>query len=90
MVVDTSINGKRVSQALDYLGRIRGFPEVIGVDNGSEFIGKMLDNRAWKHGVKLDFSRPGKPVENAFIESFNRGVRNECRNDNWFLSLNHA
>jgi putative transposase len=90
MVVDTSINGKRVSQTLDYLCWMRGLPEVITVDNGPEFTGKVLDNWAWKNGVKLDFSRPGKPVDNAFIESFNRTVRNECLNDNWFLSLSHA
>jgi len=90
MVVDTSINGKHVSQVLDYLGWMRRLPEVINVDNGPEFAGKVLDNWAWKNEVKLDFSRPGKPVDNAFIESFNRTVRNECLNDNWFLSLNHA
>ena len=90
MVVDTSINGKRVSQVLDYLGWMRGLPEVINVDNGPEFAGKVLDNWAWNNDVKLDFSRPGKPVDNAFIESFNRTVRNECLNDNWFLSLSHA
>jgi len=64
--------------------------EVINVNNGPEFTGKVLDNWEWKNGVKLDFSKPGKPVDNAFIESFNRTVRNECLNDNWFLSLNHA
>ncbi len=90
MVVDTSINGKRVSQLLDYLGWIRGLPEVISVDNGPVFSGKALDSWAWKNGVKLDFIRPAKPADNAFIESFNRTVRNECLNDNWFLSLNHA
>ena len=90
MVVDTSINGKRVTHALNYLGWLRGLPDVINVDNGPEFAGKELDKWAWKHNVKLDFSRPGKPVDNAFIESFNRTVRNECLNDNWFLSLTHA
>jgi len=90
MVVDTSINGKHVSQVLDYLGWMRRLPEVINVDNGPEFAGKVLDNWAWKNEVKLDFSRPGKPVDNAFIESFNRTVRNECLNDNWFLSLKHT
>lgn len=90
MVADTSINGKRVGQVLDYLVWMRGLPEVINVDNGPEFAGKVLDNWAWKNSVKLDFSRPGKPVDNAFIESFNRTVRNECLNDNWFLSMSHA
>jgi len=82
MVVDTSINGKRVSHVLNYLGWLRGLPDVINVDNGPEFAGKVLDKWAWKNNVKLDFSRPGKPVDNAFIESFNRTVRNECLNDN--------
>ena len=68
----------------------RGLPEVISVDNGPEFSGKVMDNWAWKNKVQLDFSRPGKPVDNAFIESFNRTVRLECLNDNWFLSMQHA
>ena len=90
MVVDTSINGERVTKVLDYLCWVRGLPEVISVDNGPEFSGKVMDNWAWKNNGKLDFSRPGKPVDNAFIESFNRTVRLECLNDNWFLSLKHA
>lgn len=90
MVVDTSINGERVSKMLDYLCWVRGLPEVILVDNGPEFSGKVMDNWAWKNKVQLDFSRPGKPIDNAFIESFNRTVRLECLNDNWFLSLAHA
>ena len=90
MVVDTSINGERVTRTLDYLRWTRGLPEVISVDNGPEFSGKVMDNWAWKNNVQLDFSRPGKPVDNAFIESFNRTVRLECLNDNWFLSLQHA
>ncbi|KUL31195.1 transposase [Chlorobium limicola] len=52
--------------------------------------GKVLDSWAYRNGVKLEFSRLGKPVDNAFIESFNRTVRDECLNDNWFLSLEHA
>ena len=90
MVVDTSINGMRVSQVLDQLSWMRGLPEVITVDNGPEFAGKVLDSWAYRNRVKLDFSRPGKPVDNAFIESFNRIARDECLNDNWFLSLDHA
>ena len=90
MVVDTSINGMRVSQVLDQLSWMRGLPEVITVDNGPEFAGKVLDSWAYRNRVKLDFSRPGKPVDNAFIESFNRTARDECLNDNWFLSLDHA
>ncbi|NTU44209.1 MAG: transposase family protein [Chlorobiaceae bacterium] len=90
MVVDTSINGTRISHVLDRLGWMKRLPEVITVDNGPEFTGKVLDSWAYRNGVKLEFSRPGKPVDNAFIESFNRTVRDECLNDNWFLSLEHA
>ena len=90
MVVDTSINGIRISQVLERLNWMKGLPEVITVDNGPEFTGKVLDRWAYRNGVKLEFSRPGKPVDNAFIESFNRTVRDECLNDNWFLSLEHA
>jgi putative transposase len=90
MEVDTSINGTRITQVLDRLGWLRGLPEVISVDNGPEFSSKVLDNWAYRNRVKLDFSRPGKPVDNAFIESFNRTARQECLNDNWFLSLTHA
>ena len=90
MVVDTSLPGKRVVQALEYLGWMHGMPDVVTVDNGPEFTGRALDKWAWQNSVKLEFSRPGKPVDNAFIESFNRSVREECLNDSWFLSLDHA
>lgn len=79
MVVDTSINGERVTKTLDYFGWARRLPEVISVDNGPEFSGKVMDNWAWKNNVQLDFSRLGKPVDNAFIESFNRTVHLGCR-----------
>jgi putative transposase len=90
MEVDTSINGPRITQVLDSLGWLRRLPEVISDDNGPEFSSKVLDNWAYRNEVKLDFSRPGKPVDNAFIESFNQTVRQECQNDNWFISLSHA
>ena len=90
MHVDTSINGRRVSEVLDQLSWTRGLPEVITVDNGPEFAVKVLDNWAYSNGVKLEFSRPGKPVDNAFIECLNRIAREECLNNNWFLSLDHA
>jgi len=60
------------------------------VDNGSEFISKALDKRAYENGVALDFSRPGKPTDNPFIESFNGSFRDECLNSHWFLSLEDA
>ena len=65
-------------------------PKTIRVDNGPEFTSKILDQWAYATGVTLDFSRPGKPTDNAFIESFNGSVRAECLNKNWFLSLDDA
>ena len=66
------------------------FPNVFSVDNGSEFISKTLDKWAYENRVTLDFSRPGKPTDNPFIESFNGSFRDECLNTNWFLSLDDA
>lgn len=65
-------------------------PEKIRVDNGSEFISKALDKWAYDNHVILDFSRPGKPTDNTYIESFNGSFRDECLNTNWFLSLEDA
>ena len=88
--VDTSLGGARVVNVLERLAEMRGLPEVITVDNGPEFAGKVLDEWAYRKGVKLSFIRPGKPVENAFAESFNSRLRDECLNDNWFLNIRHA
>jgi len=65
-------------------------PQRIKVDNGSEFISKALDLWAYENKVTMDFSRPGKPTDNPFIESFNGSFRDECLNTNWFLSLDDA
>ena len=65
-------------------------PVRIQTDNGSEFISKSLDKWAYEHGVTMDFSRPGKPTDNPFIESFNGSLRDECLNIHWFLSLEDA
>jgi putative transposase len=88
--VDTSINGIRVTRVLTEIGQKEGLPEIIIIDNGPEFISNALDNWAYQRGVKLIFIRPGKPVENAYIESFNGRLRDECLNENWFLTLEHA
>jgi putative transposase len=88
--VDTSLGGARVVNVLERLAEMRGLPEVITVDNGPEFAGKVLDEWAYRKGVKLSFIRSGKPIENAFAESFNGRLRDECLNDNWFLSIRHA
>ena len=65
-------------------------PRTIRVDNGPEFTSKRLDQWAYLNGVELDFSRSGKPTDNAFIEAFNGRFRQECLNENWFLSLADA
>ena len=65
-------------------------PQRIQVDNGSEFISKALDKWAYDNKVILDFSRPGKPTDNPYIQSFNGSFRDECLNENWFLSLEDA
>jgi putative transposase len=88
--VDTSLGGARVVQVLERLAEIRGLPEMITLDNGPEFTGKALDEWAYRRGVKLNFIRPGKPIENAFAESFNGRLRGECLNENWFMSLKHS
>jgi putative transposase len=91
VLVDTSIPGRRVAQFLDELaGESGAYPEMITVDNGPEFISNALDQWAAEHGVKLIFSRPGKPVDNAFVESFNGRLRDECLNASWFYSLAEA
>jgi putative transposase len=75
---------------LERLAETRGLPEVITMDNGPEFVGRALDEWAYRKGVKLNFIRPGKPIENAFAESFNGRLSDECLNTNWFISLSHA
>ena len=88
--VDTSLGGARVVGVLERLADTRGLPEVITVDNGPEFAGKAMDEWAYRRGIKLSFIRPGKPVENAFAESFNGRLRDECLNTNWFMNLRDA
>jgi len=85
--VDFGLNGKRVTQVLDRLIEERGKVAGIRSDNGPEFAGNAMDGWAYSKGVKLDFIRPGKPNENAFIESFNGRLREECLNDNQFLTM---
>jgi len=88
--VDTSIGGAGVVRVLNEIAQVEGLPELITVDNGPEFIGKALDACAYQRGIKLNFIRPGKPVDNSFIESFNGRFRDECLNDHWFTSLDEA
>ena len=67
-----------------------GYPKTIRVVNGAEFISKELDLWAYANGVTLDFSRPGKPTDNAFVESFNASARLECLGRHWFMDLDDA
>ena len=78
------------AETLERVTGIHGTPQMIRLDNGPEFISKALDLWAWLNGVTLDFSQPGKPTDNAFIESFNGASRAECLNASWFLSLADA
>ena len=85
-----SMTGKAVARALERLSFTRPLPRVIRVDNGSEFYSQAMDSWAYRRGVQLQFIRPGKPVENAFIESFNGRLRDECLNANLFFSIEDA
>ena len=75
---------------LDRLFATRPLPETLILDNGPEFAGSALDAWAGQHGVHLHFIQPGKPVQNAFIESFDGKFRDECLNEHWFLTLQEA
>jgi len=88
--VDTALSGTRVCRALDRLISQRGTPRQITVDNGPEYTSVALGEWATSHGVDLRFSRPGKPTDNAFIESFNGKFRDECLNENWFFGVGDA
>lgn len=68
----------------------RTLPQLLKTDNGSEFAGKMLDKWVYERGIRIDFSRPGTLADNATVESFNGRLRQECLNENWFMSLEDA
>ncbi len=88
--VSERFTGDEVVATLEAIVSVRGKPQSIRVDNGPEFISKSLDCWAYFKEIQLDFSRPGKPTDNAFIESFNGRLRQECLNQHWFLSLQDA
>ena len=88
--VGQSLKGEDVVRTLERIKIERGLPRTIKVDNGSEFISKAMDRWAYENGVELDFSRPGRPIDNAKVESFNGRLRQECLNAHWFLSLADA
>jgi putative transposase len=88
--VDTSLPGERVVRVLERLAAERGAPGEIVLDNGPELAGKALDQWAYERGVWLRFIEPGKPVQNAFVESFHGRLRDECLDRHWFLGLADA
>jgi len=90
LLVEPNINGDRVAGFVDEIAKVHGYPRAITVDNGPEFVSNALDRWAHLRGVELHFIAPGKPNQNAFIESFNGRLRSECLNANWFESLAHA
>lgn len=85
-----TMSGPSVAAILDRVAATYGYPKAITVDNGSEFYSQAFDSWAYRHHIQLDFIRPGKPVENAYIESFNGRLRDECLNANVFLSVSDA
>jgi putative transposase len=88
--VDVSLTGERVTRVLERLRTARGLPRVIQADNGPELRGRVLDQWAYENGVRLQFIEPGKPIQNAYIESFNARLREECLNEHVFVSLDDA
>ena len=84
------VRGKHVVEVLEHVADVHGLPGAIKVDNGPEFISKDVDLWAYWNKVELNFSRPGKPTDNALIESFNGRLRAECLNEHWFLTLDDA
>lgn len=88
--VDHSISGVIVTKELDRMIKDHGKPQRIQVDNGPEFTSKAMLEWSYRRNIELDFIRPGKPTDNAFIESFNGTFRDECLNQNWFSTLKEA
>ena len=88
--VGRRLRGEPVVEVLNRIVRRRGAPKYLFADNGAEFTGRLVDLWAYHHGVRIDFSRPGKPTDNAFIETFNGSFRDECLNVHWFASLPEA
>jgi putative transposase len=88
--VDTSISGLRVTRVLDRIAEGRGLPKTIVMDNGTELTSLAMLAWAAKHRVQLHYIAPGKPTQNAFVESFNGKFRDECLNDNVFTTIAEA
>ena len=87
---ERAIGGLMLTRILEGLAVSRGLPQVIRTDNGKEFCGRFMLTWAHARKVKLTLIEPGKPNQNAYIESFNGRLRDECLNEHWFLNLTHA
>lgn len=85
-----AIGGARLVRILEGLCATRGYPKVIRTDNGREFTGRAMLSWAHEKGISLRLIEPGKPNQNAYVESFNGRLRDECLNEHWFMSLAHA
>jgi transposase InsO family protein len=90
IVPEHTIGGEHLTRILDGICSQRGKPVVIRSDNGPEFTGKSMLTWAHRHGISLRLIEPGKPNQNAYVESFNGRLRDECLNEHWFTSLAHA
>ena len=90
VVAEHAIGGDHLTRILDRICALRGWPAVIRSDNGKEFTGRAMLNWAHRNGVMLRLIEPGKPNQNAYVESFNGRLRDECLNEHWFTSLPHA
>jgi putative transposase len=90
VIPEHSIGGDHLVRLLDEVCALRGRPSIIRTDNGKEFTGRAMLTWAHRHGIALRLIEPGKPNQNAYIESFNGRLRDECLNEHWFVSLNHA
>ena len=88
--VASSLPGQRVTRFLDHVSLNHGYPERIRVDNGPEFLSTNFTTWALKKRIRIEYIRPGKPSDNCYIESFNGKFRDECLNENWFLSIKEA
>jgi putative transposase len=85
-----SLRGEDVVRVLNRVKEQRRLPQLLFCDNGSEFTGQRMEMWAYCNGVKIDFSRPGKPTDNAFCESFNGTLRAECLDTHWFQNLTES
>ena len=90
LTVAKSLPSQSVTETLNRVIKHRGAPRTIQVDNGTEFTSNHFDAWAYLHGIDVDFIRPGKPIDNAHIESFNGRLRDECLNSKWFETLDDA